>query len=120
MSAPPLTITPRLIDLVSEISEAVGRRLATPTTSPTLRRENRIRSIHASLAIENNSLSLSQVTDILDGKPVSGPPREILEVKNAIAAYDQLDSFDPSSSADFLNAHAILMRGLADDAGRSS
>lgn len=116
---PPLTITPRLVDLISLISEALGRwggqrgRL-----SPTLRRENRIRSINASLAIENNSLTLSQVSDILDGKPVAGPLREIQEVKNAIAAYELLTELNPSDPADFLKAHGALMQGLSDDAGR--
>lgn len=76
--SPPLTITPRLIDLISRISEALGRwEGAVAEVSPQLRRENRIRSIHASLAIENNSLSLPQVTDIIDGKRVRGLPREI-------------------------------------------
>ncbi len=117
--APPLTITPRLIDLVSRISEALGRwEGAGAGFSPKLRRENRIRSIHASLAIENNTLSLSQVTDIIDGKRVAGLPREIKEVRNAVAAYELLESLDPSSTVDLLKAHGALMEGLADDAGR--
>jgi Fic family protein len=86
--------------------------------SPKLRRENRIRSIHASLAIENNTLSLSQVIDIIDGKPVIGLPNEIKEVRNAVAAYEILDSLDPTSTGDFLTAHRTLMIGLASDAGR--
>ena len=119
MHTPPLTITPRLIDLVSRISEALGRwEGAVAEVSPRLRRENRIRSIHASLAIENNTLSLSQVTDIIDGKPVRGLPREIKEVQNAVVAYELLDSLDPSTTKDLLKAHAALMDGLAADAGR--
>lgn len=116
---PPFTITPHLIDLVSRISEALGRWAAEGgAISPRLRRENRIRSIHASLAIENNSLSLDQVTAILEGKRVRGLPREIQEVKNAIAAYELLETLNPSSQRDFLTAHATLMQALADDAGR--
>ena len=116
---PPFALTPRLIDLVSQISEELGRRAAAEgAISPRLRRENRIRSIHASLAIENNSLSLEQVTAILEGKRIRGLPREIQEVKNAVAAYELLETLNPSSQRDFLTAHATLMQSLADDAGR--
>lgn len=116
---PPFALTPRLIDLVSRISEELGRWAAAEgAISPRLRRENRIRSIHASLAIENNSLSLEQVTAILEGKRIRGLPREIQEVKNAIAAYELLETLNPSSQRDFLTAHATLMQSLADDAGR--
>jgi len=116
---PPLTLTPLLIDLVSRISEQLGRWAAVEgEISPRLRRENRIRSIQASLAIENNSLSLDQVTAILEGKRVRGLPREIQEVKNAIAAYEMLETLKPSSPRHFLAAHSALMLGLADDAGR--
>jgi len=116
---PPFALTPRLIDLVSQISEELGRCAAAEgAISPRLRRENRIRSIHASLAIENNSLSLEQVTAILEGKLIRGLPREIQEVKNAIAAYELLETLNPSSQRDFLTAHATLMQSLADDAGR--
>ena len=116
---PPLTITPPLIDLVSRISEALGRWEGTVVAvSPKLRRENRIRSIHASLAIENNTLSLSQVTDIIEGKRVLGLPREIKEVQNAVIAYELLDSLNPASSKDFLKTHGALMEGLAENAGR--
>ena len=116
---PPFALTPRLIDLVSQISEELGRCAAAEgAIPPRLRRENRIRSIHASLAIENNSLSLEQVTAILEGKRIRGLPREIQEVKNAIAAYELLETLNPSSQRDFLTAHATLMQSLADDAGR--
>lgn len=116
---PPFTITPRILGQVAECCERVGswRGGQELSLSPQLRRENRVRSIQASLAIENNSLSIDQVTDILDGKRVIGLPREIQEVKNAITCYDQLGSFDPTSVADFLKAHGILMQALADDAG---
>ena len=68
--------------------------------SPQLRRKNRIRTIHASLAIENNTLSLEQVTDIIDGKPIIGPPRDIQEVRGAVAAYEKLDAWQPHSLQD--------------------
>ena len=117
--SPPHTITPRLIDLVSRISESLGRwEGAVVAISPKLRRENRIRSIHASLAIENSTLSLSQVTDIIEGKRVLGLPREIKEVQNAVIAYELLDSLNPASSKDFLKTHSALMEGLAENAGR--
>jgi Fic family protein len=117
--SPPLTITTRLIDLVSRISESLGRwEGADVAISPKLRRENRIRSIHASLAIENNTLSLSQVTDIIEGKRVLGLPREIKEVQNALIAYELLDSLNPASSKDFLKTHGALMEGLVENSGR--
>lgn len=120
MPAPPLDLTPRLIDLVSQISEAFGRWEANqgPGLSPQLRRASRIRTIQASLAIEQNTLSVAQVTAILEGKPVMGPPREIREVQNAIAAYDAMPGWNPASEADFQAAHGMLLAGLAPDAGR--
>ncbi len=116
---PPFTITPRILAQVAECCERIGAWRGGRETPlpPQLRRKNRVRSIQASLAIENNSLSIDQVTDILDGKRVIGLPREIQEVKNAITCYDQLGTFDPTSVADFLKAHGILMQALADDAG---
>jgi Fic family protein len=115
---PPLTLTPRLIDLISRISEAMGRwEAAGGGASPKLRRENRIRSIHLSLAIEANSLNLDQVTAILAGKRVRGLPREIKEVQNAYAAYELLETLKPASVPDFLKAHRALMQGLETGAG---
>ena len=122
MSYPPYTITSTALKLVAAISErlalfpAFGGRAA-GALSPQLRRENRIRTIHASLAIENNTLSLEQVTAIIDGKPVMGPPRDIQEVRGAVAAYEKLDSWTPHSMKDLLEAHALLMRDLADKPG---
>ena len=83
-----------------------------------LHRENRIRTIQASLAIEHNTLSLDQVTAVIDGKPVLGLPREIQEVRNAFAAYEAMSAWAPTSSADLLRAHGRLMHGLCDDAGQ--
>jgi Fic family protein len=83
-----------------------------------LRRGNRLKSIQASLAIENNTLSLEQVTAIINGKRVLGHPREIQEVKNAFAAYEMLEKLDPVSSRDLLKAHGVLMSALVDEAGQ--
>ena len=111
---PPFEITNQMIDDVAEISELVGKldldhRL---TSNPTLRRSNRIRTIHGSLAIEQNALSLEQVTAVLNGKHVLAPPKDIAEVKNAYEIYERLDELDPYSVEDLLTAHGILTRGL--------
>jgi len=116
---PPFTITPRIIDLIGQISEGVGR-LSVNTESEQalrLRRVNRIRTIHGSLAIEGNTLSEDQITALLEGKHVVAPPREIQEVKNAIAAYDQLEAWRADSEADLLAAHRGLMNGLINESG---
>lgn len=118
---PPLTLTPTMLALVAEIAEQVGRLTVgqeVAALTPQLRRGNRIRTIQASLAIENNTLSVEQVTALLDGKRVLGLPREIQEVRNAFAAYDALPGWQPQRQADLLAAHELLMRGLIDDAGR--
>lgn len=117
--APPLTLTSTMLDLVAQISEQVGRLTAIRETqmTPQLRRGNRIRTIQASLAIENNTLSVEQVTALLDGKRVLGLPREIQEVRNAFATYEAMTGWRPESQADLLKAHALLMQGLIDDAG---
>ena len=116
---PPFTITSQILRLVAEISETVGHISARGESvlDLHLRRVNRIRTIQGSLAIEGNTLSQEQITAILDGKRVIAPLREIQEVKNAIAAYDQLEQWNPHGEADLLAAHGILMLGLADDAG---
>lgn len=116
---PPLTLTPTMLALVAEIAEQVGRLTAREEAAmtPQLRRGNRIRSIQASLAIENNTLSVEQVTAVLDGKRVLGLPREIQEVRNAFAAYEAMPGWNPASRADLLAAHGRLLHGLIDDAG---
>lgn len=116
---PPLTITPQMLAKVAEISEQVGRLAARQEAAltPQLRRGNRIRTIQASLAIEHNSLSVEQVTAVLDGKRVLGLPREIQEVRNAFAAYDAMPRWQPQRQADLLAAHGLLLHGLIDDAG---
>ncbi len=119
MEAPPFTITPSIIDLVAEIAEKVGSMGLgdTEQSTPMLRRENRIKSIHASLAIENNTLSLEQVTAVLNGKHVLGPAKEIQEVKNAFNAYEKLDEWKSFKLNHLLNAHALMMDKLVDHPG---
>ena len=116
---PPFQITTSIVSVIAQISEWLGRLSvqSTQLLSPTLRRGNRIRTIQASLAIEHNTLSVEQVTAIMEGKRVMGLPREIQEVRNALATYEQLDQWNPASLADLLEAHASLMQGLVDDAG---
>ncbi len=116
---PPYTITPEILNQVAAISEAIGRLtvLTDQARSLRLRRINRIRTIHGSLAIEGNTLSEAQITAILEGKRVIAPPREVQEVKNALAAYERFDSWKPESEEDLLEAHRILMSGLIDEAG---
>ena len=87
------------------------------SSNPTLRRSNRIRSIHGSLAIEQNTLSLEQVTAVLNGKHVLAPPKDIAEVKNAYEIYERLDALDPYSIDDLLIAHEIMTRGLVKESG---
>jgi Fic family protein len=117
---PPFTISTRLLNLLAQISEAVGRLSVAEDQSHSLRlrRINRIRTIQGSLAIEGNTLSEEQITAILNGKRVLAPPRDIAEAHNAIAAYDQLANFSPFREADLLQAHRLLMSGLLPDAGR--
>ena len=109
-----------MILLIAEISEQVGRMAVQQerTINPHLRRENRIRTIHSSLAIEHNSLSLEQVTAILDGKRVLGNPNEIKEVQNAYEAYELMLRLNPLSVDDLLKAHKLMMNGLVLENGR--
>lgn len=117
---PPVTVDNEMVDLVAQASYQLGRAVAVMDTerSVHLRKENRIRTVHSSLAIEHNTLSLRQVTAILDGKRVLGDPREIHEVQNAFAAYDLLTAIDPLRVDDLLRAHEVMMRGLVPQAGR--
>ena len=113
--SPPFTITAAIISLVAEISQLMGRQSAIEGTKTIrLRRINRIRTIRGSLAIEGNTLSEEQITAILEGKRVLAPPREIQEVRNASAAYDIFEKWNPSSKNDLLSAHGVLMKGLLD------
>ena len=116
---PPFQITNKIIDEVAEISELTGRLSAHDhlSNNPNLRRTNRIRTIHGSLAIEQNTLSLEQVTAVLNGKYVLAPPKDIAEVKNAYEIYERLDELDPYSVDDLLTAHGIMTRGLVEESG---
>lgn len=117
---PPFTLTPEILDLVAQVSEEIGRQGLHQESSitPALRRSNRIKSIQASLAIENNSLTLEQVTAVVAGKRVLGPPQEIHEARNAFAAYEAMDTWNPGNEKHLLAAHRLLMSGLVDDPGR--
>ena len=116
---PPFEITNAMIDYVAEIAELVGRLTSINqlSSNPTLRRTNRIRTIHGSLAIEQNTLTLEQVTAVLNGKTVLAPPKDIAEVKNAYEIYERLDELDPFSVDDLLTAHGIMTKGLVGESG---
>ena len=116
---PPFEITNAILDKIAEIAELVGQvnAVAGLTTNPMLRRTNRIRTIYSSLAIEQNTLSLEQVTAVLNGKRVIAPPKDITEVKNAYEIYEIMDSLNPYSVDDLLNAHAVMTRGLTEESG---
>ena len=116
---PPFEITTAILDEVAEIAELVGHVNASLglSTNPTLRRTNRIRTIYSSLAIEQNTLSLDQVTAVLSGKRVIAPPKDIAEVKNAYEIYEMMDTLDPYSVDDLLNAHGVMTRGLVEESG---
>ena len=116
---PPFEITNTIINYVVEIAELVGQLTSSKqlSTNPTLRRTNRIRTIHGSLAIEQNTLSLEQVTAVLNGKQVLAPPKDIAEVKNAYEIYEWLEELNPYSVDDLLTAHGIMTRGLVEESG---
>ena len=116
---PPFEITNEILDSITEIAELVGLVSATQglSTNPKLRRSNRIRTIYSSLAIEQNTLSLEQVTAVLDGKHVLAPPKDIAEVKNAYEIYEMMDTLNPYSVDDMLSAHEVMTRGLVDESG---
>lgn len=107
---PPFTITNRMLTLVAEIAEKTGRisNYRTFESKPHLRRNNRIRSIHSSLAIEANSLSLDEVKGVIAGKTVLSPQKEIQEVKNAYQAYDKIGQLDPYSVKDLKELHGVM------------
>ena len=117
--SPPFDITNCMLNKISSISEKLGRINVTGNleTRPHLRRNNRIQSIHSSLKIEANSLSLGQVRDVLNGRLVLGEQREIQEVKNAFEAYEKLSSVNPYCLEDLKKMHGIMTKYLLDDAG---
>ena len=120
MYIPPFTVSSRAINLIAEISSAIERYAIRMEQSDSLRlrKVNRIKTIHSSLAIEGNNLTESQVCDIINGKNVVAPLKEIQEVKNAIATYELYPTLNPFSVEDLLKAHGVMMRALTGDAGR--
>lgn len=117
---PPYKITTDILKLLSEVSQKIGEVNASflVKQSPELRKINRIRTIQASLAVEGNTLSIDQITAIIENKRVLGPAKDIKEVSNAIEVYNQLKKFNPFIEKSFLSAHKALMHGLIKNAGQ--
>lgn len=117
--SPPFSITNEMVSLVSDISDKLGQinNYKDFESKPHLRRNNRIKSIHSSLAIEANSLSVDEVRAVVNGKAVIGSQKEIQEVKNAYNAYEQIGNFDPYSISDLKHMHGILTKFLVDESG---
>lgn len=116
---PPFTITNEILAHVSSISEKIGRITATSNleSKPHLRKNNKIKSIHSSLKIEANSLSLGQVRDVINGKMVLGEQKEIQEVKNAYAAYEKVSEINPYSIKNLKQLHGIMTKYVVDESG---
>ena len=116
---PPYQITNKIVELIASISEKIGEvnsaHLYRPPTE--LRKRNRIKTIQSSLEIEGNTLSIEQITAISENKKVIAPKKDILEVKNAIIAYDRLADYKPYNLTSFCKAHEILMKGLVNNPG---
>lgn len=117
---PPFDLTPALFSLVQKISRELGLLAGLKLSSPPirLRRDNAVKTIQASLEIEGNTLSIAQITALLDGKRVMGPEKDILEAQNALVVYQKIDQLNPLSQHDLLLAHRLLMKELVPDAGR--
>lgn len=120
MYTPPFKITSKILNLVAEISAKIERyaMLLEQDTELRLHTANRIKTIHSSLAIEGNALTEGQVRDIINGKNVVAPLREIQEVRNAIATYDIFPTLNPFDEKDLLRAHGTMMHALVDNPGR--
>ena len=118
--SPPFKITNEILNFVYEIGELVGKISAEKEFEKnlTLRRENRIKTIYSSLAIEQNTLTLEQVTDVINGKRVLAPPKDIKEVQNAYEIYERLEELDENSVKDLLLAHKIMTSELIKESGR--
>ena len=116
---PPFEINEKIMTYVIEIAELLGK-ISTGnqiSTNPTLRRTNRIRTIYSSLAIEQNTLDIEQVTAVLSGKRIIAPPKDITEVQNAYEIYECMESLNPYSIEDLLKAHGVMVKGLVNEAG---
>lgn len=116
---PPFSISNEMLNLVASIMEKIGQmnNYAYLDKMPILRRNNRIKSIHSSLAIEDNSLSLGQIKDIINGKLVLGPRKEIREVQNAYKAYEKIGNYNPYNISDLKKAHGYLTHLILNDSG---
>ncbi len=116
---PPFTITNKMLSYVSSVSEKIGRITAASNfeVKPHLRKNNRIKSIHSSLKIEANSLSLGQVRDVINGKTVLGEQKEIQEVKNAYAAYERFSEINPYSIKHLKQFHGIMTKYIVEESG---
>ena len=116
---PPFTITNEILSYISSVSEKIGRITATSNleAKPHLRRNNRIKSIHSSLKIEANSLTLGQVRDVINGRIVLGEQKEIREVKNAYDAYEHFSEIDPFSVEHLKQFHGIMTKYVVEDSG---
>lgn len=117
---PPYEITDEMLRLISDIMENLGRLSGVNELEklPRLRRVNRIKSIHSSLAIENNTLSFEQVTAVINGKPVLAPQKDVLEVQNAFRAYEKLSEINPYSIDDLLKIHGVMTDRLVKESGQ--
>lgn len=117
---PPYDISPRILKLVTSISQKLGEVNANYLNkqSPQLRKQNRIKTIHSSLQIEGNTLTEEQITALIENKRIIGPKKEVLEVVNAIKVYEKLSEFKFHSDTSFLKAHSELMNGLIENAGK--
>jgi Fic family protein len=117
---PPYQITNKILSLYGQITEALGICQSILLVKPEakLRKQNRIKTIHSSLAIEGNTLNIEHVTALIENTHVVGPKKDILEVQNAIRAYDQLNDYNPKQLKDFLKAHYVLMNGLVNNPGK--
>ena len=119
-NSPPYTITDKMLNYVSNIMEKIGETnyFESLNRYPELRRKTRIKSIHSSLAIENNQLSLFQVEAVINGKAVIGEQKDIQEVKNAYKAYEEIDNVNPYSVEDLKKIQGILTFAIEDDSGK--
>ncbi|MDN3643174.1 Fic family protein [Lutimonas halocynthiae] len=117
---PPYEITPKILKLITLISEKIGEVNANflNRPSPKLRKQNRIKTIHSSLKIEGNILTEEQITALLENKRVIGPKKDVAEVLNAIEIYEHLEQYNPTNEKSFWKAHQSLMKGLINDAGK--
>lgn len=117
---PPYDITPKILKLITSISEKLGEVNANYLSkqSPQLRKQNRIKTIHSSLQIEGNTLTEEQITALIENKRIIGPEKDVLEVLNAIKVYEKLEEYKFNSDKSFLKAHFLLMNGLIENAGK--